>query len=134
MGIDKPTPGADERPKRYGYNFIDAVAEGFFSPEDQAGAEEAIELYTRFIALDTGSKDIVRHKLNEFVFALTSAEDDMLRQSNVFHLFYGSGRTEERWRSHRLHTEDGKFEEFLKDTITPLITSLEHNPTSPENN
>lgn len=124
MGIDQLTPNP-ETPKRFGYSFIEAVGEGFFHPEDQADVEYAIGLYTWFVALGVNNRSAVRNTLNEFVWNLTPEEDSRLRKANIFHLFYGSGRTEERWRSHRLHTEDGKFEAFLKETIEPLIKSYE---------
>lgn len=124
MGIDSPIPGP-EAPKRYGYSFFDANTEGFFSPEDQEDAEQAVNLYQRISSIPIRARIQIHTLLKRFIDHLAPEEDSAIRESNIFHLFFGSSRTEENWRKNRLHTTDGKFEQFIGEQVEPLVAKLE---------
>lgn len=129
MGIDSMTPGP-EAPKRYGYSFSDANIEGFFDPEDQNDAEGMEDLRQRILTLPIDAQIQINGVMKDFIDQLTAEEDDEIRQANIFHLFFGSSQTEENWRKNRLHTKDGKFEEYLEGTIEPLVAKFETGNTN----
>lgn len=105
-----------------GDSFADNIQS--FPESEQADALHYAQIRARQEKLKPASLPL-RNLLNSYFFSLDQQGQEELRATNIFHLFYGSGKERDRWKKSKLHTADGKFGQFIKEEFVPKLEELE---------
>ena len=97
-------------------NFRFEKAVSFFPEEEQSLAEHYLDIYRRYhksLAID--------FDVHEALVDYCAQNRGMIENCKLFHLFAGSSLPRERWMSIPMDTANGDMEEFIENTLVPLL-------------